>query len=480
MKLTTEINRAVRNSLMGKYLLYVFQILSLAILSRLFTPEMFGVIATFQVFILFFQMLANSSLTSSIVYHDVLTKEQRDGIFTFTLSVGILFSLFFFLLTPFISSWLNLNEYNFLSFVLAFNVFFSALSMLPIASLQKDIKFGSIAWCEIGAEITSLAVCALFYFWNYGVEALALKLVIVPIARFIGYYYLCAETSIGRPTFGKKITAITLLYSMAKYQMAFNILNFFSRNLDTLLISKYFGVTVTGVYEKSYQIMRYPLQLFTFAITPALHPVFTKHKDKPKLVEIEYYKIITKLVFFGFFASTVLFWCSEEAVFILFGPQWNETANILKVLSVTVTLQVVLSSTGGVFQAFGATREMFKCGLFSSVVNVAAIVTGILYGDVIILCILLSGSFLISYFQCFYILHKNVFNSTKYMHFFMLSFVVLMPYINLFFYDSSKKNFTDYKVAIFDISLFSLFVATCLILFFILTKKHITTYFKTA
>tara|TARA_Y100001956_G_scaffold77727_1_gene88542 strand:- start:1818 stop:3257 length:1440 start_codon:yes stop_codon:yes gene_type:complete len=471
LKLAKEINAALLTSLTGKYALYIFQLLSLAIISRLFSPEVFGVVAAFQVFILFFQMLATSSLTSAVVYEETITAHQRNGIFSFSLCVGFTGSLIFYLITPSIANWLGIEDASSLSWVLAFNVLFSSLSMLPMASLQKDTKFLVVARAEIIAELLSFVGCVALYYIGLRLEALASKLMIVPLMRFVMYYHASASTSIGRPKFGKDIKQTYKLFAVAKYQMGFNVLNFFSRNLDTLLISKFFGVHLTGVYEKSYQLMRYPLQLFTFAITPALQPVFTKYKHSPQIIESEYYRIVFNLVLIGIFSSIVLFWKADEVVFILFGPQWNDTADILRILAVTIALQMVLSSSGGVFQAFGATREMFKCGVFSSVMNVSAIVLGVWLLDVRVLCFLLCISFLTNFLQCFYVLHKHIFKSKFGGRTYVLFSLVLVPYLNLFLVSEVSNSVTSYYSAIQDTGFFSLATAIIVGLIFVLSKR---------
>ena len=42
------------------------------------------------------------------------------------------------------------------------------------------------------------------------------------------------------------------------------------------------GAGMLGVYDKSYQLMKYPLMLLTFAMTPAIQPVIRRHADDQK------------------------------------------------------------------------------------------------------------------------------------------------------------------------------------------------------
>lgn len=444
-KINKELNRGIIHSLIGKYSLYLLQITSLAILARLFTPEDFGTLAALQVLILFFQLLATSGLGPAIIHQDTLSVEQRNGIFTATLIIGAFLSSLFIYLTPMLANWLYLTNVSLLTYVLALSVFFSAIAMLPLASLQKDTKFIIIGKAEIFAEIIALMICILLYFLDLGVVALAIKLLITPVGRFAFYYRFSAQTEIGQPKIGAKISSIIPLLAIAKFQLGFNILNFFSRNLDTLLVAKYFGVMTVGFYEKTYQIMRYPLQLFTFAITPALQPVLTRYKSQPDIIFTAYYQLAYKLAVLGLLTATIIFWYSDDIIFILFGSQWLAVSELLRILALSIPVQMVLSSTGGLYQAMGATKEMFYCGVFSSIVNVSAIILGVYIGDMTVLCISLVIAFIINYFQCFYVLHHYVFKIKRLKYFMVLSFCILISLFNISFISTEKTPHDSYS-----------------------------------
>lgn len=470
MSVSKDLNSAIIRSVTGKYSLYVFQLLSLAILSRLYTPEMFGVLAAVTVLILFFQLIATSGLGPAIIHCESISNEERDGIFSATLIIGVTGALLFIVLTPSLISWLALESIPYLSLVLAINIVFSALSMLPLASLQKDTRFLVIARAEIIAESTSLLIAVAMFYKGFGVLGLISKVIIVPICRFTFYYISSSKTQIGKPKFGSQFRAIFKLLTVAKYQLAFNVLNFFSRNLDTILITKYFGASIVGIYEKSYQVMRYPLQLFTFAITPALQPVLTKYKDNPEVVMAEFYRVAIRLACVGLFAALVLFWAANEVIFIMFGPQWNDTADILKILAVTIPLQMVLSATGGVYQAFGHTKYMFYCGVFSSFTNVVAIIFGVLSGELVVLCYYLTIAFSINFIQCFITLHKYTFRSFSILHFLVLIVPISASYFNLYFVVEQNRvvseSYLDAFIHCFYVTLCALaVVSSCYFIF---------------
>lgn len=474
-----DLNKGIKNSLIGKYSLYIFQMMSLAILARLFTPEDFGTLAALQVLILFFQLLATSGLAPAIIHQDSMSGEQRNGIFSATVIIGMLLSFLFIYITPILANWLSLTNVSLITYVLALNVFFSAIAMLPLASLQKDTQFIIIGKAEIGAEIMAFIICILLYFWGFGVVALAMKLLVTPIGRFVFYYLYSKNTEIGQVKLGYKISSILPLFAIAKYQLGFNILNFFSRNLDTILVAKYFGVATVGFYEKTYQVMRYPLQLFTFAINPALQPVLTRYKDKPSIIMAAYYKLAYKLAAIGVVTATFIFWYADDIIIILFGAQWLAVSTLLKILALSIPVQMVLSSTGGLYQAMGATKEMFYCGIFSSAVNVSAIFIGIYSGEMTVLCLSLIFAFMINYFQCFYTLHCYVFKLKMMKSFLLLTVMILTGFFNGIFYSSVEIPVepSSFGTSIYNISyvLIPVLILIASILFF---KRVLSPIFK--
>src|SRR5690606_41173614 len=94
------IYRAIAKSMGGKYLAYGVQFGALMLLSRLFNPETFGVIAAVQVFFIFFQLMAEAGLAPAVIALDKLSSHDRDGIFGFTILVGVTLGAGFLIAGP--------------------------------------------------------------------------------------------------------------------------------------------------------------------------------------------------------------------------------------------------------------------------------------------------------------------------------------------------------------------------------------------
>ncbi len=101
----------------------------------------------------------------------------------------------------------------------------------------------------------------------------------------------------------------------------------------------------------------------------------------------------------------MLFFTAQELVLIIFGDQWQPSVPVFRILALSVGIQIVMSTSGSIFQAANATRMLFFCGVFSAVLNVAAICTGIFaFGTTEAVAWCICASFAVNFVQCYHAL----------------------------------------------------------------------------
>jgi O-antigen/teichoic acid export membrane protein len=405
----SELYRAVGKSMLGRYSVYLTNLASLMILARIFTPETFGVVASIAVFFLFFQLMAEAGLGPAIINQETLSPNDRDGMFGLTLAIGLFLGIAFFLLAPVFESFYGIPGVATVVPFVAVALFFFAASIVPNAVLLRQQSFYKIAVTGLLAEFVSTAAVIVLSFEIDPLIALASKSPISAATMAISVWLFSGSTEFGRPWPGRQFSAVKPLLSFSSYQFGFNFINYFSRNLDNILVGKYLGASVLGMYEKAYQLMRYPLMLLTFAMAPAIQPVIRKHAGDSDKVEEIHSDFTFKLSLLGTVASAAMFFLSEWIVFILLGSQWNEVIPIIQILALAIPVQVVLSTSGSFFQAMNRPDLLFLSGTFSAAVMVSAIVIGIWQRDLLLLCWLLVGAFHINFFQAYFSLYRRVF-----------------------------------------------------------------------
>lgn len=425
---------AIKKSFFSSVAAYLVQFLCLVIYARLFSPQEFGFLASIQVFVVFFQMLSNMGVGPALINEKNVSSEMRNGIFSFTIFIAIFLSLSFYGF----SYWLNYffdNMYQTLAVFVSVSVFFSAISVLPITALNKDTKFISLAKATIIGEVASVIFIITLYSSLASVELLASRFAILAFLRFLLTYYMSQNTLMGRAKIGKGLHHIKVIASFSLYQFGFSFINYFSRNLDNILIGKYLGMTQLGFYQKSYDLMKYPIQLTTVAMNPAIQPVLSKFQSDKRLITNEHNTLVVRLFKFSLPISLFLILSSRDLVLFLFGEEWLESAKVISILALSVPFQIVMSTAGAFFQSINRPKLLFVSGCISAVFNIVAIVLGVSLGTLKDVATLITISMIVNFFQAYFILFKYGFRENFY-RFVLLLFITFfknVPFLGVFY-----------------------------------------------
>jgi O-antigen/teichoic acid export membrane protein len=423
-----DLYHSIARSMIGRYAVYAVNLLSMMVLARMFTPETFGTVAAILVFFVFFQQFAEAGLGPAIINLSALTNEDRDGLFSLTLGVGLASGLLFYSAAPL---FLALYEFPRVDEVvphLAVSTFFFSASIVPNALLLRQQAFYKIAKGGLAAEVLSTAATISLATVIDPLHALAAKGPCSAATLFFISWYLSSDTEFGRPLPGQKISAVRPLFEFARYQFGFNLINYFSRNLDNILVGKYMGANMLGIYDKAYQLMRYPLLMLTFAMTPAIQPVIRRHADDHAKVEEIHRDFTFRLSLLGTAAGLAMYLLAEWIILLALGNQWMDVVPIIKILAIAIPVQVVLATSGSFFQGMNRADVLFSCGTINAVVMVTAMVLGIVSRDIEILCWCLVGAFHINFVQIYYYMYRKLFRKPLRRHLFRMipAFVVIL------------------------------------------------------
>jgi PST family polysaccharide transporter len=397
--------------MLGRYSVYAVNLLSMIVLARIFTPEAFGTVAAIMVFFTFFQLMAEAGLGPAIINLDTLVPEDRNGLFGLTLTIGLVLAIIFTALAPVFLMFYGLPRVDEVVPYIAVSLMFFAACIVPNALLLREQAFFRFALAGLAAEVIGTGVTIGLAQLIDPLHALAAKGAASAATLFCVGWYFSGKTEFGRPMPGSKFSAIKPLLGFSGYQFGFNFINYFSRNLDNILVGKYMGVGMLGAYDKAYQLMKYPLMLLTFAMTPAIQPVIRKHAGDPVQVEAIHRDFTFKLSLVGAAAGLLMFLLADWIVLIALGGQWLDVIPIIRILAIAIPVQVVLSTSGSFFQAMNRADLLFLSGTLSAVIMVAAILFGIIQRDIEVLCWSLVAAFHINFFQAYYYMYRKVFKA---------------------------------------------------------------------
>lgn len=395
----------------SKYIGVLISLIITAILSRILSPADFGTVAIATVIITFFGVFSDLGIAPAIIQNKVLDKEDLSNLFSFTawLSIGI--SLLFFLSSGAIARYYDSPVLTTICRVLSLSLLFNTINIVPNALLYKDKAFKFLAKRSIIVQFIAGSIAVLAALNGMGIYALLIN----PVLSAIIIFFITFQRYPQHFNWTLGLHSFKKIFSFSFYQFLFNVINYFSRNIDKLLIGRFMGMIPLGYYEKSYRLMMLPVQNITYVITPVMHPIFSDFQNNLKKLESSYLKVVRLFAFIGFPLSIFLFFTSRELMLLIFGMQWEASVPVFRILSLTVGIQIILSTSGSIFQSAGDTRSLFISGLFSATLNVTGILIGIFIFKTLEavawgILITFSINFVQCYMQMYYVTFKRKMN----------------------------------------------------------------------
>ncbi|WP_414838656.1 lipopolysaccharide biosynthesis protein [Carnobacterium sp. TMP28] len=415
MNLIDEFKKGVLYSAIGKYSNVIVQLLVQAILSRLLTPKEYGVVAVVNVFLVFFQLLADFGIGPAIIQNKQLTKKEINSIFVFSCYLAIVLGLVFMALGYPISLFYKDAIYIPISLVLGVCVFFYGILVVPQNMLLREKNFMAVNIVTVVANVLSGVVSIVLAFAGFSYYSLIISNTLKAAFLFFVFYFKTKLTV----SFRLDLNPIKKIFSFSKNQFIFNFINYFSGNLDKILIGRFFSTSSLAYYDKSYQLSLYPNQILTNVIYPVIQPIMSDYETRMDKIKQVYLLLTRFLGTIGLSLSIFLFFSAKEIILFLFGGQWGGSVATFQILAFSVWIQLILTITGAIFQSANRTDLLLVSGVLTAITNITAMVVGIYSGKIETVALLLVIAFTLNFLQTNYLLMYKLFDST-YLEFFKI------------------------------------------------------------
>jgi len=370
---------------------FILSLASTIILARLLTPKDFGLIAMVVVFISFADMFKDAGLSIATVQKDKITHEQISTLFWINVMISGFLGFCILLTSPLIAKFYKQPELKAVSAVLSVSIIISGLMIQHQALLRRHLKFGALAITQIASQIFTLVVTVIlalsgFRYWSLVGGAITNALVGTSMTLFF-----CPWV----PRFIKKGTDARDMLMFGGHLTGFNFINYFARNLDNILIGKFWGPQSLGLYSKAYSLLMLPLQQINSPISAVAIPTLSRLQKEPERYRRYYLGALSLITFITFPFVMFMIVMSGDIIHIVLGEQWIKASPIFSALGLAAILQPVSNTTGWLFISQNRAKHMFQWGLIGGSLTIVSIIIGLLWGAIgVAVSYALSGIFI--------------------------------------------------------------------------------------
>lgn len=354
----------------------VLQFTTLAILARLLLPEDFGLMASAMVVIGLVNVFRDLGLSAALIQKQNVSDELFSSVFWLSVTTGLIMMLALIIFSPYIADFYNANTLVPILQVLSLSFLFSGLSAVQQAFLEKELRFKTISKFELFATFLAAVTGITMAILKFGVWSLVLQNLVFTFT--VSFLFWIRQSK--RPKFFFKWREIKSIVNFSANLAGFNILNYFVRNADYILIQKFLGEQQLGYYTLAYRLMLYPLKNITVVITRVMFPVLSKIQNDNKKFRDIYLKLVSTISLLTFPLMLGLVAVSENFVMVVFGAKWEPVTTLILILAPLGLLQSIYTPAGIIFQAKGRTDWWFRWGAFTGVLFITAFWIGLKWG----------------------------------------------------------------------------------------------------
>lgn len=357
---------------------FVLRMGSTVVLARLLAPEDYGLIGMATVIIGFVELFKDLGLSAATVQKAEINHKQVSTLFWINVALSCLVGLVVAALAPAIAWFYNEPRLTGITLALSSSFFFGGLTVQHQALLQRQMQFAALAKIDIISMIVSLITAVVAAWYGMGYWALVLMQIAMAITNAILVWIACSW----RPGKPLKSSGVRSMLAFGGNLTGFNFVNYFSRNLDNVLIGRYWGSQELGLYAKAYQLVLLPIQQVNSPVNRVALPALSSLQAEPEKYCRYYYKAMLLISTLGMPMVGFLFASADKVILVVLGEQWLGAVPIFKFLMPAAFNATIGIGLGWAYQSLGMVDRQLRWGIVSSTINVILFAIGVRWGAI--------------------------------------------------------------------------------------------------
>lgn len=371
--------RAIRGAsvtLAGQVARVVLLLASTVVLSRLISPEDFGLLTIVMSVVALGELLRDFGLSTAAARSTTIQQGQKSNLFWINTGLGAVLTVVALFVAEPISAAFGQPALNELISVLSPVFILSGAAAQFRAEINRNLRFGTLTICDTLPVLFGLVSAILFAsfveanYWALAIQQLCIAgtglLLSLLFAKWVpglpNRSPIREFTSFGIGLFGTQFVA------------------YFTKNTDNVALGYVWGPAVTGVYGRAYQILMLPMNQILAPLTRVAVPILTRvASDQVKFTNYIYSAQRASALSLALLYGTLI-GLADPLIVVVFGDNWTSMTPIFQALAVGGVFRGMNQITFWVFLSKGATTAQFKFFLWSQPLIVIFMLCGLPWG----------------------------------------------------------------------------------------------------
>jgi len=374
-----QVSKKATRSMGWNYLSFglkkLLNLVSVAILAHLLTPENFGLVALAALTMDYLSIISDLGLGAAIVQRKDAIKESANIAFILNVLAGVLLTILTYFIAPYAALFFRDPGVTPVLRWLGLTFLFGSLGSVHNVLLQRDLNFKKRAIPDVGNSIVKALISIVLALSGFGVWALVIGQL---AGTAIGSLLLwIVEPWRPRPYWNTAIAKELLRYGLSI--MGMQAITIWEDSFDYLVIGRIYNSTLLGIYSIAYRLPQMLVINVLWVMTAVIFPAFSSLQDdqaalkKIFLTIVRYVEMIVTPICIGMVIA------ADPIIRVAFGPQWVEAIPVLRALSIYALVLSIGYHVGDIYKAIGRPDILIKLAIPILIIRTLALWAGAQY-----------------------------------------------------------------------------------------------------
>lgn len=367
---------AVMWTMLQKWLVRISGLATIAILTRLLTPEDFGVVAVASTIIPLLYLLADLGFSAYLIQIGEVNKRILSTAFWFSITAGVLLSLGLTLAAPLLAILFSAPELSSILPVMSLAVILVTGATVPTAIIRRNMDFRALAIQTAVATVLAQVVAIVTAFSGWGAWALVAQLLtffsIVGILVWIRAKWL--------PSLQFSLPEFKAMARFGGNVVGVELVTLSRTWAETAIVAAVLGVTGVGYLNVAQRLVQVAQDLSVAAITSVTSVAFAKVKTSIERLRAGYVRALELTFAAATLPMVFIATGASHIVPILFGEGWERSVVPAQVLAVAAIMVAGSMVDHSFFYGIGKPHTWFRYVASIDIIVIAVTLVTVQFG----------------------------------------------------------------------------------------------------
>jgi PST family polysaccharide transporter len=354
----------------------LLSVASVSVLARKVPPSAYGLVAMAALITNFLEIVRDAGAGYALVREPEVTDDLAATVFWLTCGLGLGTALLMIAVSWPAARFFHAPMVATILPVVSIGFFVGTIGVVPLAMLNREMAFRKVALAQTAGAVSGTLVAITVALAGGKVWSLVSASLVTSAVTSLGIWIVSPFRlkAVFRPADARHMLSFGLNLS------GFNVLNYFSRNADNLLVGKFLGSVPLGFYQMGYMLMTYPISNFASVVAQVVYPALSRMQDDRERFCAAYLRTCRLIGLLTFPLMLGLAVTAQPFIRVFLGPRWMPVAGLLLVFAPLGAAQSIYTTVGLIYNTQGRPELQFRWAMLASVMYVSSFAVGLHWG----------------------------------------------------------------------------------------------------